>query len=67
MSPAKSKDQQMAAGIALSVKRGEKPKSSLRGASKQMFESMSEQELEELAHSTRKGKPQEKQDKKHKK
>jgi len=29
--PAKSKKQQMAAGAALSAKRGEKPKSQLRG------------------------------------
>jgi Protein of unknwon function (DUF3008) len=34
--PAKSKKQQMAAGAALSAKRGEIKKSSLKGASKQM-------------------------------
>ncbi len=44
--PAKSNKQQMAATAALSAKRGEKPKSSLRGASKQMAQSMSEDELE---------------------
>ena len=54
---AKSKDQQMAAGIALAVKRGEQPKSILRGASKQIDESMSEKELEELARTSRKNKP----------
>jgi len=47
--PAKSKAQQKAAGAALAVKRGEADKSSLQGASKEMFESMTEEELEELA------------------
>ena len=55
--PAKSKAQQMAAGIALSVKRGESDKSELKGASKDMYESMSEDELEELADTDREGKP----------
>lgn len=54
--PAKSKAQQKAAGAALSAKRGEQPKSKLRGASKQMEESMSEKELQELASTKRKGK-----------
>ena len=36
--PAKSKAQQKAAGAALSAKRGETPKSKLKGASKQMVE-----------------------------
>lgn len=56
--PAKSKAQQMAAGAALSAKRGEKKKSELQGASKSMYESMSEDELEELAETKRKGKPE---------
>ncbi|QFI69993.1 DUF3008 family protein [Sinorhizobium alkalisoli] len=56
--PAKSKAQQMAAGAALSAKRGEKKKSELKGASKEMVESMTERELEELASTKRKGKPQ---------
>lgn len=55
--PATSKKQQMAAGAALSAKRGERKKSSLRGASKQMYESMSEAELEEMAETSRKDKP----------
>jgi hypothetical protein len=55
--PAKSKKQQMAAGAALSAKRGRRPKSSLRGASKQMVESMSEGQLEEFAHTKRKKLP----------
>lgn len=55
--PAKSKAQQMAAGAALSAKRGERSKSDLKGASKEMYESMSEKELEDLASTERKGKP----------
>lgn len=58
--PAKSKNQQMAAGAALSAKRGERPVSSLRGASRQMAESMSEKQLEEFAHTKRKGLPRKK-------
>lgn len=56
--PAKSKAQQMAAGAALAAKRGEKKKSSLKGASKEMQKSMSEKELENLASTKRKGKPE---------
>lgn len=59
--PAKSKKQQMAAGVALSVKEGEVKKSSLRGVSKQMYESMSEKELKELASTKRKNLPEKKQ------
>ena len=58
--PAKSKSQQMAAGAALSAKRGERSKSSLKGASKQMAQSMSTKELEKMAHTSRKDKPQHK-------
>lgn len=47
----------MAAGAALSAKRGETPKSSLKGASKQMVESMSEKQLEEFAATKRKKLP----------
>ena len=56
--PAKSKAQQKAAGAALSAKRGDTPKSKLKGASKGMEESMSENQLEELASTSRKGKPE---------
>lgn len=56
--PAKSAAQQKAAGAALSAKRGETKKSSLRGASKGMYESMSEKQLEEFAETKRKGKPE---------
>ncbi|MBE0695090.1 MAG: DUF3008 family protein [Aquamicrobium sp.] len=55
--PAKSKAQQMAAGAALAAKRGETRKSELKGASKSMYESMSKKELEEMASTKRKGKP----------
>jgi hypothetical protein len=58
--PAESKAQQKAAGAALAAKRGEQKVSSLKGASKSMYESMSEKELEELASSKRKGKPEHK-------
>ena len=56
--PAKSAAQQKAAGAALAAKRGEAPKSGLNGASRQMAESMTEKELEELASTPRKGKPE---------
>jgi hypothetical protein len=58
--PAKSKAQQKAAGAALSAKRGDTPKSKLKGASKQMEDSMSEKELEKMASTKRKGKPEHK-------
>lgn len=58
--PAKSAAQQKAAGAALSAKRGDQPKSKLKGASKSMEESMSEKQLEEFAHTKRKGKPEHK-------
>ncbi len=56
--PAKSAAQQKAAGAALSAKRGDTPKSELKGASRQMVESMSEKQLEEFASTRRKGKPE---------
>jgi Protein of unknwon function (DUF3008) len=56
--PAKSAAQQKAAGAALSAKRGETPKSKLKGASRSMVESMGEEELERLASTKRKGKPE---------
>lgn len=58
--PAKSKKQQMAAGAALAAKRGEMPKSKLRGASKQMAKSMSESELRDFAKTKRKKLPRKK-------
>jgi putative salt-induced outer membrane protein YdiY len=56
--PAKSKAQQKAAGAALSAKRGDTKKSALKGASKEMYESMSEKQLDEFASTKRKGKPE---------
>ena len=56
--PAKSKAQQKAAGAALSAKRGETKKTSLKGASKQMVDSMTEKELRDMASTRRKGKPE---------
>lgn len=57
MPKAKSKKQQMAAGAALSAKEGERPKSSLKGASKSMYESMSEKDLKKMASTKRKKLP----------
>jgi len=54
-----SQNQQQAAGIALSVKRGESPKSVLQGASKEMYK-MSEKELEKLASTKHKKLPNKK-------
>lgn len=56
--PAKSAAQQKAAGAALSAKRGDTPKSELKGASKHMAASMTEKELEAFAQTKRKGKPE---------
>lgn len=58
--PAASKAQQKAAGAALSAKRGDTKKSELKGASKEMYKSMSEKELEDLAETKRKGLPERK-------
>ncbi len=54
--PAKSQAQPKAVGAALSAKRGDTPKSKLKGASKQRAESMSEKELDKMASTKRKGK-----------
>lgn len=61
--PAKSKAQQKAAGAALSAKRGDTPPKELKGASRSMYESMSQKELDELASTSRKGKPEHVDDK----
>jgi hypothetical protein len=55
--PAKSKKQQMAAGTALSARRGEKSPTALQGAAKQMYASMDEKELRDLASTKRKKLP----------
>jgi Zn/Cd-binding protein ZinT len=56
--PAKSKSQQKAAGAALAAKRGDQKVSDLKGASKSMYKSMSEAQLDEMASTKRKGKPE---------
>ena len=58
--PARSKKQQMAAGAALSAKRGERSKASLKGASREMVDSMSERQLREFASTKRTGLPRKK-------
>lgn len=58
-----SKAQQQAAGIALSAKKGETPKSKLKGAAKEM-EKMSKKELEKFAGTKQKGLPEKKDKKK---
>jgi hypothetical protein len=60
--PAKSKAQQKAAGAALSAKRCETKKSELKDASREMYDSMSEKQLEEFAETKRKGLPDKKDD-----
>ncbi|WP_459614508.1 DUF3008 family protein [Bordetella sp. 2513F-2] len=60
--PAKSQAQQRAAGAALAAKRGEQKKSELKGASKSMYESMDEKELEKMASGSTRGKPEHKRD-----
>lgn len=59
--PATSKAQQKAAGAALAAKRGEAKKSDLKGASVEMYESMTEKELEDLAETKHKGLPEKKE------
>lgn len=58
--PARSKAQQKAAGAALAAKRGEIKVSELKGASKQMYDSMSEAQLEEFAETRRQDLPERK-------
>ena len=58
--PATSKAQQKAAGAALSAKRGDSKVGELKGASKSMYKSMSETQLEEFAETKRKSLPEKK-------
>jgi len=58
--PAKSQAQQKAAGAALAAKRGEMKVGDLKGASKEMYESMTEDQLEDFAGTRRKDKPEKK-------
>ena len=55
--PARSKAQQKAAGAALAAKRGDASKSSLKGASRSMYDSMSEKQLDEFASTKRSNLP----------
>ena len=55
--PARSKAQQRAAGAALSAKRGETKVGDLQGASKDMYDSMTEDELEDYASTDHDGLP----------
>jgi hypothetical protein len=56
--PAQSKAQQRAAGAALSAKRGETRVGDLKGASKDMYDSMTEKELEDFASTDHDGLPE---------
>ena len=56
--PARSQAQQRAAGAALSAKRGQISPDELQGASRGMFDSMTEDELEELASTKLDGLPE---------
>jgi len=56
--PAQSKAQQRAAGAALSAKRGDTKVGDLRGASKDMHDSMTEEELEDYASTDLDGLPE---------
>ena len=55
---ATSKAQQKAAGAALSAKRGDTKVSDLQGASKDMYDSMSEDELDDMASTSRENLPE---------
>ena len=55
--PAQSKAQQRAAGAARAAKRGETKVGDLQGASKDMYDSMSEDELEDYASTKLDGLP----------
>jgi hypothetical protein len=58
--PASSKAQQRAAGAALSAKRGDTKVKDLKGASKDMYKSMSEDALDDMASTKRKDLPEKK-------
>ncbi len=57
---AQSKAQQRAAGAALAAKRGEAKVSELQGASKDMYDTMTEAELDEMASVSRADLPERK-------
>lgn len=53
-----SRDQQRAAGAALSAKRGKTDPSKLKGAAREMYDSMTEKQLEDFARTKHKGLPE---------
>lgn len=57
---AQSKAQQKAAGAALSAKRGDTKVSDLQGASREMYDDMTEAELEDMASTPHDDLPEEK-------
>ncbi|WP_420409559.1 DUF3008 family protein [Hoeflea sp.] len=59
---ASSKAQQKAAGAALAAKRGEEKVENLQGASKEMYDTMSEEELDDMASTSRSELPDSKDD-----
>jgi hypothetical protein len=65
--PSLSQAQQKAAAMALAAKRGEIPKSRLKGAALEMYESMTEEQLRDFAKTKRKNLPKKKGNKKKKK
>lgn len=56
--PAKSKAQQKAAGMALAAKRGEMNVRELKGAAKEMYDTMNEKELRDFAETKHDDKPE---------
>lgn len=60
--PARSKAQQKAAGAALAAKRGNTKVSDLADASRSMYDSMTEDELEDLASTSHEDLPETKAD-----
>jgi len=58
--PALSKAQQRAAGLALAAKRGEVDPRKLKGAARDMYESMTEKQLRDYAHTGRAALPEKK-------
>jgi hypothetical protein len=60
--PASSKAQQRAAGAALSAKRGAQDPKDLKGASREMYDSMTESELADLAAAEHEDLPEKRED-----
>ncbi len=56
--PARSQAQQKAAGAALAAKRGETDPRELFGAAREMYETMTEKQLEDFAETKRVGLPE---------